>query len=149
MFEVFTKNTLVPLLLRAGLAVIFLYHGLHKVNEHTDWGLGWNPNLPGWQQALVAWGELLGGVALAVGFLTRPAALGLVAIMAGAIATVHWQYGFGLITGLPSGPGEPPKLGYEYNFALLVMLAAVFLLGPGTLSVDRMLRKARAAASAT
>src|SRR5262245_46873619 len=93
MFEVFAKNTLVPLLLRAGLAVIFLYHGLHKVGREA--GMAWaGEGLPGWQQVLVAWGELLGGVALAVGFLTRTASLGLMVIMAGGHAHVHGPRGF-------------------------------------------------------
>ena len=40
--------------------------------------------------AAVAWGQLLGGIALALGFLTRAAAVGIAIIMIGAIATVHW-----------------------------------------------------------
>jgi putative oxidoreductase len=121
------KNTLVPLVLRVGLAVIFIFHGLGKVNENTDWGSNWNAGLPVAQQIAVAWGELLGGVALVIGFLTRIAALGIIAIMAGAIATVHGPKGFSLQDG-----------GYEYNFALIVIAAAVVLLGPGTLAVDRI-----------
>jgi putative oxidoreductase len=128
MIDTVLKNTLVPLVLRAGLAVIFIYHGLGKVNADTNWGSAWNPALPTYQQILVAWGELLGGAALAIGFLTRLAALGIIAIMAGAIATVHWEHGFGL-----------KDMGYEYNFALIVMAAALVLLGGGVISVDRFL----------
>ena len=90
------------------------------------------------QQALVAWGELLGGAALAVGFLTRLAALGIIAIMAGAIATVHWEQGFALHA--VEGPAGPMPAGFEYNFALIVMCLAVVLLGGGTLAVDRVFR---------
>jgi putative oxidoreductase len=138
MFETFTKNTLVPLLLRFGLATVFIYHGLHKVGSDSGWGLDWDESkkIPGYQQGAVAWGELIGGVALAAGFLTRTATLGLAVIMAGAIYKVHGAKGFDLREG-----------GYEYNFVLLVMLGAVFLLGPGTLALDKMLRKARAAAA--
>jgi putative oxidoreductase len=106
-------------------------------------------------QMLVAWGELVGGIALAVGFLTRLAALGIAVIMAGAIATVHGQNGFGMINpgGFVNGLIDPAnanqvrdglydlsKTGFEYNFALIVMCAAVILLGGGTLAADRILR---------
>src|SRR6516164_10730166 len=99
MLDAICKNTLVPLILRLGLAAIFVFHGLGKVNADTNWGSNWNANLPVSQQIPVAWGELIGGVALGVGFLTRLAALGIIGIMAGAIATVHWDRGFGLQDG--------------------------------------------------
>jgi putative oxidoreductase len=135
MFDTVLKGTLGPLVLRIGLAVIFIYHGLGKVNADTNWGSAWNPGLPPYQQVAVAWGELLGGAALAVGFLTRLAALGIIAIMAGAIYTVHGQNGFALVN-----PSQPGKLGFEYNFALIVMSLALVLLGGGTLAVDRIFR---------
>jgi putative oxidoreductase len=131
MFEKPAQNTLVPLLLRLGLAVIFIYHGLHKVSDPgNEVGSAWMRQAeqppPAAVQLAVAWGELLGGVAMALGFLTRLAAVGLAVIMVGAIYTVHWQHGFSL-----------QDHGYEYNFAILVMCAAIFLLGGGTLAVDR------------
>ena len=77
-------------------------------------------------QIAVAWGELFGGVALILGFLTRLAALGLVVIQMGAIYTVTWGIGFSLVHGG----------GYEYNVALIAMCLAVFLLGGGYFSLD-------------
>ena len=118
------RNALAPLLLRLGLAVVFIFHGMGKVSPDKSWGTAWHPELSVALQAAVAWGEFLGGVALAIGFLTRLAALGIVGIMAGAIATVHWQFGF---------PG--PK-GWEYNFVLITMALAVALLGSGVLGLD-------------
>jgi putative oxidoreductase len=140
MIDTFSKNTLVPLILRLGLAAIFVYHGLHKVTgEGNEMGAAWAREMKDQApqtavQIAVAWGELLGGVALALGFLTRLAALGIAAIMVGAIYTVHGKHGFSLQQG-----------GYEYNFAILVMCAAVFLLGSGTLAVDRWFRIRRKA----
>jgi putative oxidoreductase len=126
------KNTLVPLLLRAGLAVIFIFHGWDKVGgQGHEWGTSWNRALPQYQQLLVAWGELVGGAALALGLLSRLAALGLAVIMGGAIYTVHGQHGF-------SAP-----MGYEYNFALLVLCLAVIVGGPGNLAIDRFFRRPR------
>jgi putative oxidoreductase len=133
MFDHMAKNTLVPLILRLGLATIFIFHGQQKVfGEGNELGFGWMKGenaRPAIVQMLVAWGELVGGIALAIGFLTRLAAIGIAIIMAGAIYTVHGQHGFSL------GKG-----GYEYNFAILIMCAAVVLLGGGTLAADRIFR---------
>jgi putative oxidoreductase len=140
MFDALAKNTLVPLILRLGLAVIFIYHGMHKVmDEGNELGAAWakpqaakagedQKTMPRLMQMAVAWGELIGGIALALGFLTRLAAVGIGIIMIGAIYNVHGEHGFGL-----------PK-GYEYNFAILVMCAGVILLGGGALAADRLFR---------
>src|SRR5712671_5512222 len=78
MFSLFSKTILSPLLLRGALAAIFIFHGLNLVGgPDNDWGTHWAPesmSQPPPVQAAVAWGELLGGVALAFGFLTRLAA---------------------------------------------------------------------------
>jgi putative oxidoreductase len=132
MFTTFSKNTVVPLLLRLALAAIFIFHGLAMIGPDKEWGLRWNTTdnaPPAVAQAAVAWGELLGGIALGVGFLTRLAALGIIAIMAGAIATVHWPHGFDITKG-----------GFEYNVAIIVMCACLVLGGPGPLAVDQFFR---------
>src|SRR5262245_52432909 len=123
MFDNVAKNMLVPLVLRFGLAVIFIYHGVEKVGASggTAWHQPPDPSAepqPVILQLLVAWGELLGGLAVAVGFLTRLAAAGLSVIMIGAIVTVHGEHGF-------AGP-----MGYEHNFAILVICAAPILIRP-------------------
>jgi putative oxidoreductase len=142
MFEAFVKNTLAALLLRLALAAIFIYHGFHLVGDDgNQWGAAWMnaeaanheaqpPAAP--VQLAVAWGQLLGGIALAVGFLTRLAALGIIAIMAGAIATVHWPNGFDISKG-----------GYEYNMLIVVACLTLLLLGGGTVAVDRFFRLRR------
>jgi putative oxidoreductase len=130
----FAKNSLVPLVLRLGLAAIFLYHGMEKVSEAHHWGTAWSPSLPAPLQFATALVELLSGLALLAGFLTRLAAAAGGLITAGAIYFVHGQYGFGLQT------GDAFKQGYEYKFALLVMCAAVLLLGSGTLALDWLFR---------
>lgn len=127
----FVSTTIVPLVLRFGLAVIFIFHGLEKV-QAGDMGANWAPGMSKPLQMAVAWGELIGGVAVAVGFLTRVAALGLAAIMAGAIVQVHGPHGF-----------SAKEQGYEYNFAILIICAALILLGPGSLAVDRFFRLRR------
>jgi putative oxidoreductase len=78
--------------------------------------------------------EFLGGIAMIVGLLARPFALGLIVIMLVAIAKVHWKNGFFLA----SQPGQAN--GWEYNFALIAMALAVLIGGAGALSVDILLR---------
>ena len=111
--------------LRLGLGIIFTYHGFGKVlGGATSLGTAWNPNLPVVVQALVSWGEFLGGLAILTGFLTELAALGIIIIMAGAIITVHGQNGFNMM-----------NRGFEYNFALIMMCLALIATGPGPLSI--------------
>src|SRR5581483_2395552 len=64
--------------------------------------------------ALTAGTAELGGVLFALGFLTPFAALGIVATMLTAIATVHWKNGFWSTAG-----------GFEFNLVLLAVAAAV------------------------
>jgi putative oxidoreductase len=133
MIDTMMKNTVAPLLLRLCLAAVFIFHGQAMVSE--DWGTNWDKpqegheSLPKAAQAAVAWGQLLGGAAMVLGFLTRLAALGLGAIMAGAIATVHWPHGFDLQKG-----------GYEYNVVLIAICLVLLLTGPGPLAADRLFR---------
>jgi putative oxidoreductase len=151
MFTNVSKMVVVPLLLRWMLAAIFIYHGLALVQKNDAWGANWQgapksssagdssaddgpglETLPAPAQLAVAWGELLGGVAMAFGFLTRLAALGIIAIMLGAIARVHWPHGFDITKG-----------GFEYNAAIIVMCVCLLLGGPGPIAVDRVFRMRR------
>jgi uncharacterized membrane protein YphA (DoxX/SURF4 family) len=152
MLHGFATHTLLPLLLRAALAVVFIYHGLQKIEPDNGYGLRWHSNaiqamadkaassgqppdpskshqpLPGGVQLAVGWGELMAGVGIALGLLTRIAALGIITIMAGAIATVTGRGGFG-------APG-----GFEYNFVLIIVALCLIITGAGTLSLDRVIR---------
>ena len=140
-FDRLAKNLLAPLLLRLALAAVFIFHAMGKLGSAHDWGTNWNPSLSPVVQALVAWGEFLGGVALAIGFLSRLAALGLIVIMAGAIVTVQGQHGFGLHSAPEIKPEQTvPPLGYEFNVVLIVMCACVVLLGSGVLGLDYWLK---------
>jgi putative oxidoreductase len=129
MFSYFAREMLAPLILRLTLAVIFVIHGLSKINPDTDWGASWFGKgaeaLPAGLQIAVAYGELLGGIALAFGFLTPLAALGIIAIMVGA--TMH----------SPRFATTATQPGFDFNVALIAMSLALILLGPGPLSFDR------------
>lgn len=132
MLENVAAKTIAPLLLRAALAAVFIFHGLEKVSPEAGYGFKWDkmPDPPAAPlQAAVAWGELLGGGACALGLFTRVAAAGLAAIMAGAIVTVTGPQGFSL-----------GKQGFEYNFVLIMICVSLILTGAGTFSFDRILK---------
>jgi putative oxidoreductase len=133
MFSLLAKNTVVPLLLRLMLAAIFIYHGWSLIGgpEH-QWGANWLPGQPAAVQLAAAWGQLIGGIAMLFGFLTRLAALGLIAIMVGAIVLVHWPKGFDIRSG-----------GFEYNAAIIAMCLCLLLGGPGPFALDRFVRLKR------
>ena len=74
--------------------------------------------------------HLVGGFMLAVGLLTRVAALAQIPILVGAVFFVHWQEG--LFAASQSGPGQS----LELAVLVLFLLVLVFLSGPGRFSVD-------------
>ncbi len=77
---------------------------------------------------LAGLGELGGGLGLALGLLTPFAAAAVIAVMAVAIATVHFEKGFFATEG-----------GFELPLTNAVVAAGVALLGPGRISVDNAL----------
>lgn len=130
------------LVVRVALGVVFVAHGGQKV---FGWfgGHGLRATITGFKgmgvpapaAALAAFIEFFGGVAMLLGFLARPAAVGIIAIMLVAIAKVHAPHGFFLnLQGVP-GKGH----GYEFNFALIAMALSILIGGAGVLSVDRAL----------
>ncbi len=131
------------LIVRVVLGVIFFAHGAQKV---FGWfgGNGLKGTIGYFKQALgipaaatvIAAGiECFGGLAVLVGFLARPAALGLIVVMLVAISTVHWKNGFFLNWANAPGKGH----GYEMNLALIGMALAVLVAGAGRFSVDRLI----------
>ena len=130
------------LVVRLALGIVMFAHGAQKV---FGWfgGHGLKATIQAFQQhlkippaatVLAAFVECFGGLVLIVGFLARPAALGIIGIMVVAVATVHWKNGFFLAT----QPGQ--SNGWEYNFALAAMALAVLIGGAGALSIDFLLR---------
>jgi putative oxidoreductase len=132
MFTALSKNVLIPLLLRLGLAAMLIFHGLNRVGGPDNaWGANWsrNPDPPAKiVQMGVAWGQVIGGILLVVGFLTRLAALGTIVMMLG-MAADRWSNGFDVNFG-----------GWEYPFALIIMSLCLVLGGPGPIAVDRFFR---------
>jgi putative oxidoreductase len=74
--------------------------------------------------------EFFGGIAIALGFLTVAAAVGLLIEMLIAISTVSYAAGF-FVTA--------QKIGWELNVYLIGLLAALLVMGPGAWSADSAL----------
>lgn len=140
-----TDPSLALLVVRLGLGIIFLAHGAQKV---FGWygGHGLKGTVSSFQQrmgiplalgVIASFTELLGGLGVLVGCLTRPAALGVAIVMLVAVYKVHWQNGFFLNWGLQPGKGH----GFEMNLALIAMALALMIGGGGTLSIDRLLAR--------
>ncbi|HED54393.1 MAG TPA: DoxX family protein [Phycisphaerales bacterium] len=104
------------------------------------------PVILAWAVAVL---ELVCGAAMLFGFFTRIASLPLVGIMGVAIWLTQIgpaiQSGSALLGFLPPDPfGMTPDGGYTYvplllQFSLMMASLAVFFIGPGALSVDRLI----------
>ena len=134
-----TSDSFAPTILRLLLALIFSVHGGQMT---LGWmgGAGWNGTLTQWADpqglhlsyalatvAIVT--EVAGAVGMLLGFLTRPAALGILCVMAAAIRMVHWPEGF-----------LAPK-GYEYPLSLGAVALALIVCGGGRFSLDRWIAR--------
>ena len=125
------------LVVRVVVGVIFAAHGAQKLfGAFGGPGLASTVEMMGPLGYPVAVGEFFGGLGLIVGFLCRFSAASLSVIMLGAIGLVHGQHGFFL------GHGPTDTLataGFEYNLALIGLLAPTLVAGPGRFSVGRCL----------
>jgi uncharacterized membrane protein YphA (DoxX/SURF4 family) len=124
------------LLLRWALAALFTVHGAIKLVQ--DYPL--IPTMSMTMQTVVGVAELTCGVALALGLLSRLAALGMIVVQAGAIMLETWKYALQGPTIEPSG-ADFSKVGPEFNAVLITMCACVMVLGSGVVSLDHFLMK--------
>jgi putative oxidoreductase len=121
--------------LRIAVGVIFAAHGSQKLfGLFGGYGLAgtaqWMESIgvtPGYLMASLAGGtEFFAGLALIIGLLVRPAALGLAFLSLVAIFSVHIGNGLFMANN-----------GYEFALALLAGSIAVLIEGAGKLSADR------------
>ena len=130
------------LVVRVALGIIFFAHGAQKT---FGWfgGPGLSATIQGFRKmnvppaatVLAAFTECFGGLALIIGVLARPSAIGLIGVMLVAVAKVHAQHGFFLNFAMTPGRGH----GYEYNLALLAMALSILIGGAGVFSIDRLI----------
>ncbi len=142
-----TNNSLSGLALRIPAGVIFAAHGAQKLfGAFGGYGLEgtgqWMASIglePGYLMALASGSaEFVGGVALLLGLLVRPAALVLAFTMLIAIFAVHASNGLFMSNN-----------GYEFGLSLLAISVALAFNGAGAVSLDRLLTRNRTAASSS
>ncbi len=135
-------DTLLIMLLRLPLGIIFVAHGSQKLLGLFG-GQGLTSTFRTFEEkmgippvltflAIIA--EFGGGIGLLLGLLTRFSAVGIAATMVVAMYKVTLINGFFL-----NVAGRGP--GIEYNLALLGMALAIVVKGGGAWSVDRFLWK--------
>jgi putative oxidoreductase len=126
------KTDVALFLLRAVVGAVFFAHGAQKV-------LGWfggyglqgtvgamtKGGMPVIVPYLVSFGELLAGLGLIFGVLTRIAAAGMFVEMLGAVLIVHAKNGF-----------FADKHGFEFPLTLCIASLAILIQGPGAYSFD-------------
>jgi len=126
--------------IRLALGAIFVAHGAQKVLGSFN-GPGLNKWIsfpapfpfmrPAWLwMGAAAFAELIGGILVFLGFLTRLGAFLLFCVMLSAVIAVHWPMFF-----MPAG--------MEYAMALLAMSLALLISGGGMGSIDLALSGGR------
>ena len=124
-----TAVDLALLVVRVIVGIIFVAHGAQKLfGAFGGPGLAEVVKMMGSLGYPVTIGEFFGGLGLIVGFLCRFSAASLIVIMIGAIGMVHGKNGFFLSDG-----------GFEYTLALIGLLAAILIAGPGRFAIGRFL----------
>lgn len=140
-----TSNDAALTLLRLVLGVVFFAHGAQKVfgwfggfGFQGTMGAMTHLGMPAALVLLIMTTELLGGLGLIFGFLTRIPALGIIGLMIGAIFIVHLPNGFFM-----NWYGNQKGEGFEYHLLVIAMAATLLLRGAGRFSVDRALYRER------
>jgi putative oxidoreductase len=145
-------------LLRLTLAVVFVAHGAHKL-----FGVWSGPGIgPGGLAdtakhfasidlqpafvlaALAGTAQLVGGLLIGVGALTRYASVAGLAYLGIGMWKAHWKWGLFLNWVNDPGRGQ----GIEYSLVLTGALACLLLAGPGDLSFDGRRASSRASRAA-
>jgi putative oxidoreductase len=119
------------LLVRFVVGIAFMHHGYGKIQHPLSW-MGPDSTYPGFFQALSAISEFIGGGALALGFLTRISAFGIICNMAVAVHLHLVKMG---------DPFVSSTGGSSYEHALLFLVTGILFLftGPGRFSLDQLI----------
>ncbi|MBB1430521.1 DoxX family protein [Pseudoalteromonas sp. SG43-4] len=134
-----SKAGVAALILRVPVGLILAAHGAQKLfawfGGYGLEGTGqWMASIglePGYWLAMMAGSaEFFGGIALAIGLLTRPAAVVTAFTMLIAIFSVHISNGLFIANN-----------GYEYALTLLVVTLVLAIQGAGSFSLDNVLAK--------
>jgi len=121
-------NDIVFMGLRSALGVIFILHGVGKFNPGFAENLP-NMGLPVEMQIPIVLAELVPGILLIIGVLSRLSASLISIIMLGAIFMIK---GASSITG---------KEGVEFELILLASALVIMIAGPGRVSLAHAIKK--------
>ena len=122
-------------IMRLVIGLLFACHGGQKIIGFPPGGHGAPTDMMGW---IGAWIELAGGFLIAFGLLTRIAAF----IASGEMAVAYFMMHAGGGTFPIQNHGEAAVI---YCFVFLY----IFFYGPGRLSIDAMISRARTAPATT
>ncbi len=123
------------LVIRVTLGVLMFAHGAQKVFgvfggkglDATVDGMSKGLGMPSWLAYLSCFTELVGGIGIILGVLTRFFSIAVLINMLVAVFAVHFKNGL-------LGPG-----GFEFPGSLAMLALTIALAGPGMLSLDHVL----------
>ena len=115
--------------IRASIGAIFIVHSLKKFDPSwQEWLI--TIGVPPEMQIPIALAELIGGICLVVGVLTRVAASIMAVILLGAIFHIRWENGFFVSQG-----------GWEWDLVMLAVVLTIIAAGPGRISISHVVKK--------
>ncbi len=139
-----TSNDFTLTIIRLVLGIVFFIHGA-QIGLGWFGGFGWHGTMqffttqlgiPAFFAALAILAQLLGGIGLIVGLLSRIAAFGIGIDMLVAIFKVHLHVGFFM-----NWYGMQKGEGYEYHLLALALCFLVLVKGAGAISLDRLIAR--------
>ena len=122
-------NDVVFMGLRSAIGIIFILHGYSKIGN--DGFASWLPSLgiPSEFQILIAMAELIPGILLIIGVLSRISASVISIVMVGAIFHVK------------SAASITGEGGIELDLILLAVALVIIVVGPGRISLSQVIKK--------
>jgi putative oxidoreductase len=115
--------------IRASIGAIFIIHSLKKFDPSwQEWLI--SIGIPPEMQLPIALAELIGGVLLVVGILTRVTSSIFAVILLGAIFHIRWEKGFFVSQG-----------GWEWDLVMLSVVLTIIAAGPGRVSISHLVKK--------
>jgi putative oxidoreductase len=135
-----TSKSIPLMVVRLGLGIVMFAHGAQKAlgwfggpGLNNSLGFFEHMGLPPALAYLPIAAELLGGLGLILGFLTRIAAFGVLCDMVAAVVLVHGRNGFFM-----NWSGTLGREGFEFHILAISMALAVLIGGAGACSIDRL-----------
>lgn len=115
--------------IRASIGAIFIVHSIKKFDPSWQEWLA-SIGIPPEMQLPIALAELIGGIMLIAGVLTRITGAIFSVILLGAIFHIRWEKGFFVSQG-----------GWEWDLIMLAAVLSIIAVGPGRMSISRIVKK--------